>query len=155
VNNVGSKTLFNPVFINSATTWSFLAVHLFLQQLWYYFPNCVYPCQFPCGRKPECPEKTHNFWQSIDRLYSHESIAKIEPTISALGERHLLRRLHHRSPIYLKIFKNYTAMPGIVPGIQTCFVIVDHSVCFYYHHNILTGSLTRKAIFSRALIELL
>jgi hypothetical protein len=41
----------------------------------YYFPNC--------GRKPEHPEKTHDFQQSVvDRLFSHESIARIEPTIS-------------------------------------------------------------------------
>ena len=37
-----------------------------------YFPNCVYPnppCQLPCGRKPECPEKTHDFRQSVDKLF--------------------------------------------------------------------------------------
>ncbi len=34
-----------------------------------YFHSCVYPytpCQLPCGRKPECPEKTHDFRQSVD-----------------------------------------------------------------------------------------
>ncbi len=37
-----------------------------------YFPNCVYPnppCQLPCVRKPECPEKTHDFRQSVDKLF--------------------------------------------------------------------------------------
>ena len=35
---------------------------------------------FPCGRKPEHPEKTHDFRQSVDWLFSHESVARIEPT---------------------------------------------------------------------------
>jgi hypothetical protein len=60
----------------------------YLQQLWYYliyFPNYVYPnppVNIPCGRKPERPEKTHDFRQSVDWLFSHESVARIEPTIS-------------------------------------------------------------------------
>ena len=34
-----------------------------------YFPTCVYPnppCQLPYGRKPEHPERTHDFRQSVD-----------------------------------------------------------------------------------------
>ena len=42
----------------------------------------THPDNFPCGKKPEHPEKTHDFWQSFDRLFSHESVARIEPTIS-------------------------------------------------------------------------
>ena len=33
------------------------------------FLICVYPnppCQLPCGKKPERPEKTHDFRQSVD-----------------------------------------------------------------------------------------
>ena len=30
------------------------------------YPNP--PCQLPCGRKPENPEKTHDFQQSVDQL---------------------------------------------------------------------------------------
>jgi hypothetical protein len=26
----------------------------------------THPVNFPCGRKPEHPEKTHDFWQSVD-----------------------------------------------------------------------------------------
>jgi hypothetical protein len=37
---------------------------------------------FPCGRKPEHPEKTYDFRQPVDRLFSRESVARIEPTIS-------------------------------------------------------------------------
>ena len=40
----------------------------------------THPVNFPCGRKPERPEKTHDFRQSVDRLFSHESVARIEPT---------------------------------------------------------------------------
>jgi hypothetical protein len=44
--------------------------YLSLQQLRYFFPNYVYPnppFQFlPCGRKPEHPEKTDDFRQSVD-----------------------------------------------------------------------------------------
>ena len=63
---------------------------LYLQQLWYYFLNCVYrfilthPVSFSCGRKPEHPEKTHDFWKSVDGLFSHESVARIKHTISEL-----------------------------------------------------------------------
>jgi hypothetical protein len=42
----------------------------------------THPVNFPCGRKPERPEKTHDFRQGVDRLFSHESVASIEPTIS-------------------------------------------------------------------------
>ena len=42
----------------------------------------THPANFPCGRKPEHPEKTHEFRQSVDRLFSHEFLARIEPTIS-------------------------------------------------------------------------
>jgi hypothetical protein len=39
------------------------------------------PVNFPSGREPERPEKTHDFRQSVDLLFSHESVARIEPTI--------------------------------------------------------------------------
>ena len=42
----------------------------------------THPVNFPCGRKPEYPEKTHDFRQSIDRLFSHESVARLQPTNS-------------------------------------------------------------------------
>jgi hypothetical protein len=35
---------------------------------------------FPCERKPEHPEKTHDFRQSVGWLFSHETVARIEPT---------------------------------------------------------------------------
>jgi hypothetical protein len=42
----------------------------------------THPVNFPCGRKPEHPEKTHDFRQSVDRLFSHESVVRSEPTNS-------------------------------------------------------------------------
>jgi hypothetical protein len=46
----------------------------------------THPVNFPCGRKPERPEKTHDFRKSVDWLFSHESthesIARLEPRIS-------------------------------------------------------------------------
>jgi hypothetical protein len=54
-------------------------------------PNCIlsptafiltHPVNFPCGRKLEHPEKTHDFRQSVDWLFSHESKARIEHTNS-------------------------------------------------------------------------
>jgi hypothetical protein len=51
----------------------------------YYFPNYDYPnprAKLALGRKPEHPEKTHHFRQSVDRLFSHPSVAGIEPTNS-------------------------------------------------------------------------
>ncbi len=41
-----------------------------------YFPNYVYPNpprQLPCGRKPECPEKTHDFRQIVLTNFFHMS----------------------------------------------------------------------------------
>jgi hypothetical protein len=31
----------------------------------------THPANFPCGRKPEYPEKTHDFRQSVDKRFSH------------------------------------------------------------------------------------
>ena len=42
----------------------------------------THPVNLPCGKKLEYPEKTHDFRQSVDRLFSHESVTRIEPTIS-------------------------------------------------------------------------
>ena len=42
----------------------------------------IHPINFPCGRKPEHQEKTHNFRQSVDWLFPHVSIARIELTTS-------------------------------------------------------------------------
>jgi hypothetical protein len=42
----------------------------------------THPVNFPCGRKPERPEKTHDFRQSVDGLFSHGPVARIEPTFS-------------------------------------------------------------------------
>jgi hypothetical protein len=75
-NNVGSKTLFNPIFINY---WNNLIVFnrvLSLHGLFYLYKNCditfLTIClswhtlsTSPVGRKPEHPEKTHDFRQSV------------------------------------------------------------------------------------------
>jgi hypothetical protein len=51
-----------------------------------------------CGSKLERPEKTHDFQQSVGRLFSHESVAKLNRTDYLIGERRLLWQLCHRSP---------------------------------------------------------
>ena len=33
-----------------------------------YYPILTHPVNFPCGRKSENPEKTHDFRQSVDEL---------------------------------------------------------------------------------------
>jgi hypothetical protein len=40
----------------------------------------THPVNFPCGRKPERPEKTQDFRQSVDWLFSREPVARIKPT---------------------------------------------------------------------------
>jgi hypothetical protein len=35
MNSVGSKTLFNPVFISIASTWAFLRVYMRICQFWF------------------------------------------------------------------------------------------------------------------------
>ena len=42
----------------------------------------THPVNFPCGKKPEHPEKTHDFRQSVDWLFSHESVVRMQPTNS-------------------------------------------------------------------------
>jgi hypothetical protein len=59
--------------------------HLHYKYLWYYFLTVfilTHPINFPWWRKPEHPEKTHDFGQSVDWHFSHESVARIQPTIS-------------------------------------------------------------------------
>ena len=38
----------------------------------------THPPTFPCDKKPECPEKTHDFRQSVGKLFSHEKSPDIE-----------------------------------------------------------------------------
>jgi hypothetical protein len=42
-------------------------------------PFCLtHPVNFPCGRKPEYPEETHDFRQSVDfLLFSHEDWVRV------------------------------------------------------------------------------
>jgi hypothetical protein len=42
----------------------------------------IYPVNFPCGRKPQHPEKSHDFRQGVDWLFSHGPLARIEPMFS-------------------------------------------------------------------------
>jgi hypothetical protein len=57
--------------------------YLSLQQLCFLLTVFItHAVNFPCGRKPEHSEKTHDFRQSVDWLFSHESVARIKPTIS-------------------------------------------------------------------------
>ena len=49
----------------------------------YFYNNCditfltvfilTHPVNFPCGRKPEHPEKTHDFWQSVNTRVRSEN----------------------------------------------------------------------------------
>ena len=48
----------------------------------HYFPNnysiLTHPVNFPCVRKPENPEKTHDFRQSVEELFSREVRCSIQ-----------------------------------------------------------------------------
>ena len=67
----------------------------------YFYNNCditfltvfilTHPVNFPCGRKPGHPEKTHDFRQSVDRLFSHESVAIVDPRTQRCKARFLVR----------------------------------------------------------------
>jgi hypothetical protein len=47
------------------------------QLLWALF-YLTHPVNFPCGRKPEYPGKTHDFRQSVDfLLFSHEDWVRV------------------------------------------------------------------------------
>jgi hypothetical protein len=47
-------------------------------------PILTHSVNFPCKRKPEHPEKTHDFRQSVDGLdlFTRVTNEKIKPTIS-------------------------------------------------------------------------
>jgi hypothetical protein len=66
----------------------------------------THPVNFPCERKPEHPEKTHDFRQSVNRLFSHESVARIQPTNSevkgACSDDHATET--SRFPLKISIF---------------------------------------------------
>jgi hypothetical protein len=85
---VGRTTLFMPVDINLQQVVDFLnfstrvAYFIFTTITFLTVLILTHPVNFPCGRKLEHPEKTYDFQQSVDRLFSHESVARIEPTIS-------------------------------------------------------------------------
>jgi hypothetical protein len=61
---------------------------LSLQQLWYCFLNCVYSnprhVNFSCGKKPEHPEKIHDFRQSVDWFFTW--VGSENPTHELRGE---------------------------------------------------------------------
>ena len=44
----------------------------------------THPVNFPCGRKPEYPEKTHDFRQSVI-LFSHEDWVRVHIKMTLLG----------------------------------------------------------------------
>ena len=50
-----------PTILNYLYLQFFLIIFLTIN------PN--HPVNFPCGRKPENPEKTHDFWQSVEELF--------------------------------------------------------------------------------------
>jgi hypothetical protein len=80
----------------------------------------TYPVNFLCGRKLERPEKTHDFRQSVDRLFSHESIVGIEPTISE--EKGALfddRAIESEAPL-MNPFKTDTESLNI--NVRTCLL---------------------------------
>ena len=55
--------------VPSTLTNQLFTLAVFLLSLFFLtiYPNP--PCQLPCGRKPENPEKTHDFRQSVDELF--------------------------------------------------------------------------------------
>jgi hypothetical protein len=83
--------------------------YIVILRLFHLYNNCditfltvfilTHPVNFPCGRKSEHPEKTHDIQQSVDRLFSHESVARIEPR----GEK---RSLYEEVPLSPQMFRN-------------------------------------------------
>ena len=64
--------------------------------------NLTHPVNFPCGKKPEYPEKTHDFRQSVDYtlfrkpttfgkaltiLFSHEDWVRVHIKMNLTGDR--------------------------------------------------------------------
>ena len=39
--------------------------------------SLMHPVSFPCGRKSEYPEKTYDFWHSVDILFLHEDWVRV------------------------------------------------------------------------------
>jgi hypothetical protein len=75
--------------------------YLSLQQLWYYFPNCVYPnptCQLSLweetGAPGENPRLSAERWPTLFTWVRSEKRAH-----NLRGERRLFWRLRHRSPL--------------------------------------------------------
>jgi hypothetical protein len=103
--------------------------YLFLQQLWCYFPNYVYPnppYQLFLWEETGAPGENHDFRQSVDRLFSHESthesVARLEPTSqrwSGASSDDCTTEAH--SGGHLIIYSNPSVATGI--KIQLCEVV--------------------------------
>jgi hypothetical protein len=74
--SIGGFSVTDYIKYYAYTYITYLPDYLSLQPLWYYctfltmFVLVDHPVYFPCWRKPEPPEKTHDFRQSVDRLFS-------------------------------------------------------------------------------------
>ena len=75
---------------------------------------------FPCGRKPERPEETHDFWQSVDYSFHMRSelrnLAWESNTRDFKGERQVVWSLHHRSPQKPHKFSHKYIQTCYMPG---------------------------------------
>jgi hypothetical protein len=68
--------------------------------------NLTHPVNFPHGREPEHAEKTYDFRQSVDGLFSHETRTQIERW-KALA---LMTTVRHRSPLLGLYYNRYNGM---------------------------------------------
>jgi hypothetical protein len=69
----------------------------------------THPVNFPCGRKPERPEKTHDFRESADWLFTWVR-SENRRTHDLRGERCLLWRLRHRIPRFDRALACYQVL---------------------------------------------
>jgi hypothetical protein len=103
-----STSLFTAVDINLEQVVDLLNFYpcsidyLSLQQLWYYFPNCVYPnepCQLSLWEETGAPGENR---QSVDTQTIFTWVRSENQTQVVRGERRLLWHLRHRSSFTLK-----------------------------------------------------
>ena len=49
--------------------------------------------------------KTHDFWQSVDGLFSYESVARVEPTISEVKDAYQLKHQYSHTKACMPVMK--------------------------------------------------
>ena len=122
-----------PIILNYLYLQFFLIIFLTINPI-------THSINFPCGRKPENPDKTHDFRQSVNKLFSRAIRCSIysDRTRDLSGERTPLGQLTTLCTSATNIFP---VDPGL-GGFMNMLAHLSHAHCFIVgslHYTLLAG----------------